>query len=52
MTALEQALMQELEQEKVLNISLIEKLEKQETNFLKFLQNQQTAYEKNCQIDG
>ena len=47
MTALEQELLKELEQEKALNTTIIDKLEKQETNFLKFLQNQQTAYEKN-----
>ena len=47
MTALEQALMQELQQEKALNTEIIERLEKQEQSFISQLQKQQRAYESN-----
>ena len=47
MTALEQALMQELQQEKALNTEIIERLEKQEQSFISQLQQQQKDYESN-----
>jgi DNA topoisomerase VI subunit B len=47
MTALEQQLMKELQQEKDLNIKLISNLESQEVNFLQILEKQQELYESN-----
>ena len=47
MTALEQQLIKELEQEKALSTELISKLDEQESSFLRQLQQMQTAYEIN-----
>ena len=47
MTALEQQLMKELQQEKDLNIKLISNLESQEVNFLQILEKNQELYESN-----
>ena len=47
MTALEQQLMKELQQEKDLNLKLISNLQSQETSFLQNLEKQQELYESN-----
>ena len=51
MTALEQALSQELQQEKALNTKLILTLDKQELEFIQTLQNEQKLYEQNIKIE-